>query len=67
LITDGTRSDWRPSLRTAFGVHGAATAATQFVTQTPLAAALVGGIGAFFLLQLAVLAACTWHVPRTVR
>lgn len=61
--------DWRPqarfSLRSLLGVHGVAAAVCEFVADAPLLAGLIGMVAAFILLQMGVLAACTWHVPRS--
>jgi hypothetical protein len=61
-------NDERPharfSLRSLLGVHGAAAAVCEFASSAPLVAGLIGVIAAFVLLQIGVLAACTWHVPR---
>ena len=60
---------WRPpasfSLRSLLGVHGVAAAICEFAANVPLLAGLFGVIAAFVLLQMGVLAACTWHVPRS--
>jgi hypothetical protein len=62
--------DWRPrasfSLRSLLGVHGVAAAVSEFAANAPLLAGLFAVLAAFILLQMGVLAACTWHVPRSV-
>jgi hypothetical protein len=47
------------------GAHGVAAAICEFAANEPLLAGLFGVIAAFILLQMGVLAACTWHVPRS--
>lgn len=54
----------RFSLRSLFGVHSVAAAFCEFVAKAPLIAGLFAIAAAFVLLQMGVLAACTWHVPR---
>jgi hypothetical protein len=54
----------RFSLRSLLGVHSIAAGVCQFVFQAPVLAAIIAAIGVFLLLQAAVVAACTWHMPR---
>jgi hypothetical protein len=64
LALNDDRPHARFSLRSLLGVHGAAAAACEFASSAPLVAGLIGVLAAFVLLQIGVLAACTWHVPR---
>lgn len=52
------------SLRSLAGVHGVAAAATEVATNSPVIAGVLAVVGAFVLLQLGLLAACTHRVPR---
>ncbi len=62
---DEPRPALRFSLRSLLGVHGAAAAMCEFAYNAPGVAALLGVMAAFLLLQMGVLAACTWGLERT--
>jgi hypothetical protein len=64
ILVDGARPSLRISLRSLLGVHGVAAALCELAASAPLVAGLIAVLAAFVLLQIGVLAACTWHVPR---
>jgi hypothetical protein len=65
FLADRPRN-WQYSLRSLLGAHGIAAAAAELAYQAPLVAGLIGIVAGFALLQLGVLAACTWRVPRII-
>jgi hypothetical protein len=62
IDSPSAKAPW--SLRSLAGVHGVAAAATEVATNSPILAGVLAVIGAFVLLQLGILAACTHRVAR---
>jgi hypothetical protein len=58
-----SRSGLRFSLHAVLGTHSVVAVLSEFVTQAPLIAGLIGTCVGLCVLQLGVLAACTRGVP----